>query len=143
MLVDANLLVYAHDSSARLHEPSLRWLTEQLDGPARVGIPWQSIVAFMRLTTNPRVVTNPLDAGGAWRHVESWFASPVAWIPLPTERHREILGRYVVDLGLTANLITDAHLAALAVEHGLELFSNDSDFARFPDLRWRNPLAGG
>lgn len=142
MLVDANLLVYAHDSSARLHEPSLRWLADQLDGPARVGIPWQSIVAFMRLTTNPRVVTNPLDPARAWRHVESWFSSPVAWVPLPTERHGEIFGRYVVDLGLTANLVTDAHLAALTVEHGLELFSNDSDFARFPGLRWRNPLAG-
>jgi toxin-antitoxin system PIN domain toxin len=140
MLIDANLLVYAHDSSARHHEASRRWLVEQLDGPRRVGIPWQSIVAFVRLTTNPRVATYPLDPATAWHHVDSWFSSPVAWIPVPTDRHRELLGGYVTDLGLTANLVSDAHLAALAVEHGLELCSNDSDFARFPDLRWRNPL---
>lgn len=142
MLVDANLLVYAHDRSSSFHQPCRRWLQEQLEGPRRVGIPWQSIVAFLRLTTNPRVVNNPLRPGAAWRHVESWFASPVAWRPLPTERHGELLGRYVVDLELTANHVTDAHLAALAVEHGLELCSNDSDFARFPGLRWHNPLVG-
>lgn len=143
MLVDANLLVYVHDRSSRFHEQCLEWFEEQLDGPRRVGIPWPSIVAFVRLTTNPRVVTAPLSAPAAWRHVESWFSSPVAWRPVPTERHGEIFGRYLVDLELTANLVTDAHLAALAVEHGLELCSNDSDFARFPGLRWHNPLLGG
>jgi toxin-antitoxin system PIN domain toxin len=140
-LVDANILVYAHDASSRFHDPSRRWLVDQLDGPGRVGIPWQSIVAFLRLTTSPRVAINPLDPATAWRYAESWFASPVAWTPVPTERHGEILGRYVAELNLTANLVSDAHLAALAVEHGLELCSNDSDFARFPGLRWRNPLA--
>lgn len=143
MLVDANLLVYVHDRSSRFHERCREWLEQQLDGPRRVGIPWPSIVAFVRLTTNPRVVAAPLSAQAAWRHVESWFSSPVAWRPVPTERHGQILGRYIVDLELTANLVTDAHLAALAVEHGLELCSNDSDFARFPGLRWHNPLLGG
>lgn len=141
MLLDANLLVYAYDEQSPFHATAHSWLSEQLNGARRVGIPWVSVVAFVRLTTNPRVVSDPLDSGTAWSAVTGWFASPVAWAPTPTERHGDLLGRYITELRLTANLVSDAHLAALAVEHGLELCSNDSDFARFPELRWRNPLA--
>lgn len=140
MLVDANLLIYAHDSSSGQHEAARSWLEEQLNGPRRVGIPWPSILAFLRLTTNPRVSDRPATPTEAWAHVDSWFGSPSAWIPQPTARHADVLRTLVTDQGLTAALISDAHLAALAIEHGLELCSADSDFARFPDLRWRNPL---
>lgn len=142
MLLDANLLVYAHDAGSPFHHIARPWLEDQLNGSRRVGIPWPSIVAFVRLTTNPRVVERPFEPAVAWRHVQSWFGSPNAWIPSPTVRHGEVFGTLLVDLYLTANLVTDAHLAALATEHGLELCSNDSDFARFPGLRWTNPMTG-
>jgi toxin-antitoxin system PIN domain toxin len=141
MLVDANLLIYSHDASSVHHEKARTWFEDGLNSPRRIGIPWPSIVAFLRLTTNPRVSAQPFTPAEAWEHVESWFRSPSAWIPQPTTRHREVFRSLVVDLQLTANLISDAHLAALAMEHGLELFSADSDFARFPAVRWRNPLA--
>lgn len=102
--------------------------------------PTPSSLAFLRLTTNPKVTERPLTPSQAWSHVESWFASPVVWAPEPTENHREVLGQLVTELQLAANLIPDAHLAALAMEHGLEVCSADGDFARFPGLRWRNPL---
>jgi len=143
MLVDANLLIYAHDSSSVHHKQALSWLESRLNAPRRVGIPWPSIIAFLRLTTNPRVGAAPATPAEAWRHVQSWFASPSAWIPQPTARHGEVFSTLVVDLQLTAHLISDAHLAALAIEHGLELCSADSDFARFPTLRWHNPLRSG
>jgi len=140
MLLDANLLIYAHDASSPFHDRARSWVEEQLNGPRRVAIPWPSVLAYLRLTTNPRVTSRPLSPDQAWAHVEGWFRSPMVWAPVPTERHGEILGRLVTGLQLGANLIPDAHLAALATEHGLEVFSADADFARFPGLRWRNPL---
>jgi len=142
MLLDANLLIYAHDASSPFHDRAHAWVEQQLNGPRQVAIPWVSTLAFLRLTTNPRVSERPLTPTQAWEHVESWFESPVVWAPEPSHRHGDILGRFVVELQLSANLIADAHLAALATEHGLELFSADGDFARFPGLRWRNPLLG-
>ena len=140
MLLDANLLIYAHDASSPFHARARPWVEAQLNGPRRVAIPWPTVSAFLRLTTNPRVTGRPLTPDRAWRYVEGWFESPMAWAPVPTERHGELLGRLVSDLQLAANLVADAHLAALAMEHGLEVCSADADFARFPDLRWRNPL---
>lgn len=140
MLLDANLLIYAHDDTSPHHERARRWLEDRLNAPHRVGIPWASILAFLRLTTNPRVSASPSTPAEAWRHVHSWFGSSSAWVPQPTERHAEVLHDLVVDLGLTGNLVSDAHLAALATEHGLVVCSADSDFARFPNLRWHNPL---
>lgn len=143
MLVDANLLVYAHDESSPHHELARVWLESLLDAPRRVGIPWPSIIAFLRLTTNPRVIADPSTPGEAWAHVESWLSAPSVWIPQPTDRHAEVLRGLVTRHGLTSNLIHDAHLAALAVEHGLEVCSADTDFARFPEIRWHNPLRAG
>jgi len=142
MLLDANLLVYAHDASSPFHDRARAWVEEQLNGPRRVAIPWPTVLAYLRLTTNPRVTSRPLSPDQAWSHVKGWFESPMAWTPLPTERHGETLGRLITGLQLGANLVPDAHLAALAMEHGLEVCSADADFARFPDLRWRNPLLG-
>lgn len=141
MLLDANLLIYAHDETSPDHEPALDWLQTRLAGDQRVGIPWPSILAFVRLTTNPRVSASPSTSAEAWEHVESWFSSGTAWIPVPTHRHAAVLGRLVVGHGLTANLVSDAHLVALAIEHGLQICSADSDFARFPEIRWLNPVA--
>jgi uncharacterized protein len=92
------------------------------------------------LVTNPRIFERPEPMAGAWHQVEVWLGSPMAWIPQPTERHREVLGRLLVSHDARGNLVPDAHLAALAIEHGLVLCSSDSDFARFPTLRWDNPL---
>ena len=142
MLVDANLLLYAADASAPQHGRAAAWLTEQLNGDRRVGLPWESLVAFVRIATHPRASDNPLAPDAAWCFVEDWLAAPPAWVPLPTERHADVLGALLRRYRLAGNLVPDAHLAALAIEHGLEVCSADTDFARFTEIRWRNPLAG-
>jgi len=140
ILVDANLLVYAYVSNLPQHEPALGWLDEKLNGTAPVGLPWPSLLAFIRLVSNPRVFERPKSVGTAWNQVEDWLNCSPVWVPQPTERHREILGSLLITQGNRANLVPDAHLAALAIEHGLILCSTDGDFARFKDLRWQNPL---
>lgn len=142
ILVDANLLVYARVSSLPQHAAAQGWLDQQLNGTARVGLPWPSLLGFLRIVTNPRVFERPESIASAWRQVEAWLACPAVWIPLPTESHRTILGPLLTHLGGGANLVPDAHLAALAIEHGLALCSTDGDFGRFPGLKWVNPLAG-
>lgn len=141
ILVDANLLVYAHVSTFPQHPRARDWLDGQLSGGAPVGLPWPSLLGFLRLVTNPRVFPQPEPLGDAWRQVRAWLGAEAAWIPQATERHREVLGGLIAAGGVQANLVPDAHLAALAIEHGLLLCSADGDFARFPDLRWLNPLA--
>jgi toxin-antitoxin system PIN domain toxin len=96
----------------------------------------------LRLVTNPRIFEQPEPTQRAWQQVEEWLSRPVAWIPQPTERHREVLGTLLNLRGVRANLVPDAHLAALAIEHGLILCTTDGDFARFEGLRWQNPLRG-
>jgi toxin-antitoxin system PIN domain toxin len=141
ILVDANLLVYAHIAEMRQHERARVWLDEHLNGAARVGLPWAALVAFVRLVSNPRILKQPRTVVQGWRQVESWLGCATAWIPSPTEQHREALGRLLTLPGMNANLVPDAHLAALAIEHGVTLCSADTDFARFPGLKWENPLA--
>jgi len=141
ILIDANLLVYAHVSGFSQHQRARAWLDEQLGGTAPVGLPWPSLLAFLRLVTNPRVFARPEPIESAWGQVMDWLAAEVAWIPAPSERHAEVLGPLVTAIKARANLIPDAHLAALAIEHGLTLCSTDGDLARFPGLVWRNPLA--
>ena len=140
MLVDANILLYAVDSDSRFHDPARRWLEDALNGGRRVGIPWQSLTGFVRIATHPRALREPLDPAEAWAFVEEWLDAPVTWTPEPGQAHREILGRLVVDLELRANLLPDAVLAALCIEHGLTMVSADSDFARFREVPWLNPL---
>ena len=141
ILVDANILIYAHVSSFAQHAAARDWLDRQLNGPTRVGLPWVSMLAFLRLVTNPRVFEQPESIGDAWRQVCAWLACETVWTPQPTERHVELLGQLLALPGVHGNLVPDAHLAALAMEHGLMLCSSDGDFARFRDLRWQNPLA--
>lgn len=141
MLVDANLLLFGANADAPEHDLAAAWLEQQLNGSTRVGLPWESLTAFVRLATNPRVVGRPLSGDEAWRFVEDWLAAPVAWVPQPTDRHAEILGGLIRKHRLSAKLVPDAHLAALAIAHGLTIASADSDFARFTDVRWLNPLS--
>ena len=142
ILLDANLLVYAHVEASPDHQRARMWLDDRLDGSAAVGFPWPTTLAFLRLVTNPRIFERPEPMQRAWQQVEEWLSRPVSWIPQPTERHREVLGNLLTLRGVRANLVPDAHLAALAIEHGLILCTTDGDFARFEGLRWQNPLHG-
>jgi len=142
ILVDANLLVYAHSPSFPQHEAARSWLDGRLNGSPRVGLPWESLLAFVRIVSNPRIFERPEAVGKAWEQVEEWLGNDSVWIPEPTQRHPEILGTLLRGPGSQSKLVMDAHIAALAIGHGLELCSSDGDFARFPGLRWVNPLAG-
>lgn len=141
ILVDANLLVYAANHSAPEHERARAWLDDRLNGAARVGMPWPSLLAFVRLVTNPTILRRPASMTAAWEQVEQWLSCDVVWTPEPSSLHAGILGRLMTRPSMTSRLVPDAHLAALAIEHGLTLCSTDGDFARFPDLTWENPLA--
>lgn len=140
MLVDANILVYAHVEDFDHHERARNWLDEHLGGTARVGLPWESLTAYLRLVTNPRIFPRPLKASAAMAQVHEWLERDAAWAPTPTERHAEFLSENLRVDGVRADLVPDAHLAAIARGHGLTVMSNDSDFARFPNVRWENPL---
>jgi toxin-antitoxin system PIN domain toxin len=141
ILVDANLLIYAQISSSTDHEQARAWLSARLGSGLRVGIPWASILAYLRITTNPRVYARPLTITAAWEDVGSWLEQPGTWIPDPTEQHATVLQRLLLGGAVHGNLVTDAHLAALAIEHGLTLMTADRGFARFPGLRFENPVA--
>ena len=139
ILVDANLLIYAHSSSSDQHEAARSWLDEKLNGDMRVGLPWPSLLAFLRILSNPRAVPKPASTSELWRQVEDWLALDNVWIPAPQEGHAWILGG-LLPFATSYSLIPDAHLAALAIEYNLTLCSTDGDFARFPGLRWEDPL---
>jgi uncharacterized protein len=141
MLIDANLLLFAVDERAPQHHAAAAWLEGQLNGDRRVGLPWESLAAFVRIATHPRASDHPLRPEEAWRFVEDWLSAPTAWIPMPTDDHVRVLARLVRKYHVAGNLVPDAHLAAMAIEHGVELCSTDTDFARFTEVRWLNPLA--
>jgi uncharacterized protein len=142
ILLDANLLIYSHVASFRQHAPAKAWLDTQLGAGGRVGMPWASLLAFLRIVTNPRVFERPEPVADAWRQVQAWLDVDTVWIPEATDRHRIVVGSLLESTVTRANLVPDAHLAAIAIEHGLVLCSTDGDFARFPELRWENPLRG-
>lgn len=139
ILVDANLLIYAHMAGPQ-HEASRTWLDERLNGTAAVGLPWASLLAFTRIVTNPRAFEKPQTMPGAWAQVEAWLDSRRVWTPQETDAHAELVRKMLESTGSRPNLVPDAHLAALAIGHGLTLCSTDGDFARFPSLHWENPL---
>jgi uncharacterized protein len=141
ILVDANLLIYAKFSDFPQHVRAREWFEGELSAPGKVGIPWQSSLAFLRLATNPRLFGRPLQIQQAWQQVTEWLKHPRVWVPEPTEDHAVALGRVLGEAQATGNLVPDAHLAAIAIEHGLTVCSADSDFARFRGIAWRNPLA--
>jgi len=141
MLVDANILLYAVDERSPFHAPARSWLEEALNGDRRVAIPWLSIGAFLRIAAHHRAMDEPLTPSEAWSIATAWLDAEPVWIPEPGRGHREILGRLLVDLDLRANLVSDAILAALCIEHGLAIVSADSDVARFTEVPWVNPVA--
>lgn len=140
MIVDANLLLYAEDESSPFHSRARSWLEQVLNGATRVGLPWPSLLAFARIRTHPGIYRSPLTGPEAWSRVHDWLAAPAAWVPHPSDRHAAILEALIGRYQLSGNALPDAHLAALAIEHGMAVCSCDTDFARFDQVAWINPL---
>jgi uncharacterized protein len=139
-LPDVNLLLYARNEADRHHKAAVRWIEESLSGTETVGFAWMVLLGFVRISTKRGLFPNPLSPAQALDLVERWLSQPCATIVHPTERHGAILRDLLTHVGTAGNLTTDAHLAALAIEHGAQLCSADADFSRFPGLRWHNPL---
>jgi len=141
ILVDANILLYAEDSLSPLHPAARLWWDDRLSGSGPVCLCWPVLSAFIRIGTNPRVFEYPLSLDQALTRVQSWLDQPCTRIVRASEQHWSIFKMMLKNGQAVANLVSDAHLAALAIEHGCELASTDSDFSRFPKLKWINPLS--
>lgn len=142
MLVpDVNILLYAYNADLAQHALASRWWEETLRGGRPVGLAWITVLSFIRLMTGRHAVPRPVPTAEAIATVRAWLEQPCVQILAPGEQHAEILFRLGEQVGFAGNLTTDAHLAALAIEYQAELVSTDVDFARFPGLRWFNPLA--
>ena len=141
--LDSNILLYAVDKSSARHGPARRFLEKTLSASEPVGLPWQVITGFLRISTNPRILRSPLTASEAVAQIQEWLDQPCVRILVPTDRHWEILATLIRQSGSVAGLIMDAHLAAIAQEYGARLYSCDGDFARFAGLNWRDPLKQG
>jgi uncharacterized protein len=140
ILVDANLLLYAHDASSEHHAAARDWWERRLSDAKLVRLAWITVVAFIRITTHPRVFREPMTIAEATGHVSAWLERPMVGLLDPGARHWSILSDLLRESRATANLVTDAHLAALAIEHGATLCSTDRDFRRFAGLVWENPI---
>ncbi len=140
ILPDVNLLIYAYNRDAPYHAPAKAWWEDLLSSEKPVGLPWATMLGFVRLMTHRAVLLSPLPAESALAHVRSWHGQPNVSVLEPGPRHLGLLDQLFKALGAAGRLTTDTHLAALAIEHQCELCSNDTDFARFPGLRWCNPL---
>lgn len=138
-VVDANVLLYAVNEAAPQHAASARWLDEALDGEDNVGLSWNALLAFVRVATNPRIMPHPLTAEEAMAQVHDWIAAPSAHVLHPGERHATILEALLVSAGTAANLVNDAHLASLAIEHRAGIVTFDTDFDRFDGVRTKRP----
>ena len=140
-LLDANLLLYAIDEGSPRHAAARAWIEAQLSGQDTIALSWSVLLAVLRLSTSGRVFERPLSLAAAFDAVSAWLAQPCVVLVHPGDRHAVIMRELLAPLGTAGNLVSDAHLAALALEHGAELCSCDNDFARFPGLRWSDPLA--
>lgn len=141
ILVDVNLLIHAYNSTSPRNQAAREWWEETLRGPHPVALAWVTILSFIRIMTNPRMQKNPMGVREAIQRVREWLNHPRVQVVGPGEHHTEVLFRLLEQLGTAGDLTTDAHLAALAMEYQAEIASADVDFARFPGLRWFNPLA--
>lgn len=139
ILVDVNLLVYAKMDSFAQHQAARTWLDARLSDVYAVGLPWASLLGFVRVTTNPRLFERPLPMPAARAQIDGWIALDNVFSPEPTGRHATLLDRLLTE-GDRHEHVSDAHLAALAMEYGLTLMTTDRDFARFGGLRWENPI---
>lgn len=142
ILVDANLLIYAVNADAPHHEQARAWLEDVLSGTTFVGLPWVSLLAFLRITTRPGILANPMSVEKAIGYVDEWLGQPFVDPVLPGVGHWPILRNLLRTSGAAGNLASDAHLAALAIEHGATICSADCDFRRFPGVEHVNPLDG-
>jgi toxin-antitoxin system PIN domain toxin len=140
ILIDANLIIYAHHTAAQHHQRSKQWLEEVFASGDSVAFSWTTLLAFVRITTSPKLFTIPLTSEEASAVVSGWLNHPAVFILQPTERHWPILSRLLADGQARGPLVMDAHLAALAIEHGATLCTTDRDFTRFKGLRLLNPL---
>lgn len=138
-IVDANVLVYAVNSSSDHHQASSRWLDRALSGADSVGLSWVPLLAFVRLTTKVGLFPSPLRPADAMGQVAEWLGAPGAVLVGPTARHADVLSGLLVQVGTGGNLVNDGHLAALAVEHRATVVSYDGDFGRFDGVRWQTP----
>jgi len=138
---DLNLLTYAVDLESPEHLRALHWWNDTLSGSETIGLAWTVLLGFVRLTTNARVFRSPLASDAALDYVDRWLAHPITTVVDPTPRHAQVLRDLLSKAGTAGNLVADAHLAALAIEHGATLCSADRDFGRFIGLEWMNPLA--
>jgi len=141
IVVDVNLLIYAVNEDSPYHKKAKPWLEAAVSGTETVGLPWIVLLAFLRLTTRAGLFQRPLTVDTAFDLVDAWLRQPSVTVPEATERHLQTMRDLVSPLGTGGNLTSDAHLAALTIEHGAELCSSDNDFSRFSRVRWRNPLA--
>lgn len=139
-VVDANILLYAYDSTSSRHAEARTWLERVLSSGSPVGLPWQSIGAFLRVVTNPKLPGERLSLDEAAELVEAWLEQPNVRVLAPGEHHWPLLRQMIVEGQARGTLVTDAQLAALTIEFGGVLHTTDRDFARFPALRWVNPL---
>jgi toxin-antitoxin system PIN domain toxin len=139
ILPDVNVLVHAHNTESAAHPRARQWWEECLAGSEGIGLAWTAVLGFVRLTTNRKIVSVPLPVHDVMKRIESWLALPHVHLVQPSESHFARLRKELERLGVAGNLTTDAHLAVLAMERGYVLYSTDTDFARFPGLRWINP----
>lgn len=139
-LIDANVLLYAYDRTSLHHQPAREWFEASLSSSEQVGLAWMTVLAFMRISTSPRPLDHPLSIAEAASLVSAWLARPTVTLLTPGERHWGILRRLLAEGQAQGPLVMDAHLAALAIEHGATLATTDKDFTRFPGLRIINPI---
>ena len=142
ILPDINLLIYALDDTSKHHSRAKQWWENQLSGSQLIGFSWTVLLGLIRLVTNPRIYVNPYSPSEILGVVGTWLEQPHVKIIHPSDQHFALLAKLIEQVGTAGNLTTDAHLAALAIERGLILQTTDADFARFPGLKWNNPLPG-
>jgi toxin-antitoxin system PIN domain toxin len=140
-VIDANLLLYAYNADAPQQSAAAWWLAELLKSGKVIGLPWITLWAFIRIATNSRIWPSPLSAERAFAIIEEWMGQPGVVLLEPGARHMEILKKLAIEYSVTGPLVTDAVMAALALENGAMLASTDQNFRRFPELRWENPLS--
>jgi toxin-antitoxin system PIN domain toxin len=141
IVLDANILLYAYDARSQHHLKAQAWVERVFTGPELVGLPWQVISAFLRIMTNPRLPGSRFTVDEAVGITALWVDQPNVRTLAPTERHWGLFRQMIVEGQAAGALVSDAHLAALTIEHGGVLHTTDRDFARFPGLRWKNPFA--
>lgn len=140
ILPDVNLLIFAYNPGALQHEAARNWWQNCLDHSEPVGLPWVAVLGFIRIITNPKIVSPCASPREALACVSEWLSLPHVYLLHPTTHHFTLLSECIDELGTAGNLTTDAHLATIAMEHGYILHTTDADFSRFKNLKWVNPL---